>query len=152
MWINVYFMLLLHLLALYGLCLIPRENPLTFFWCWFLYCIGALGITCGCHRLWAHRSYKATWPLRLVLMLFATVAAQNDIYEWVRDHRVHHKYFETDAQRKERVLLFTCWMVTHEKTPRCYKQRKVFGCEQFAGGQNCCYSQKVRTINFTPVV
>lgn len=22
---------------------------------------------------------------------------QNDIYEWARDHRVHHKYSETDA-------------------------------------------------------
>lgn len=22
---------------------------------------------------------------------------QNDIYEWSRDHRVHHKYSETDA-------------------------------------------------------
>lgn len=25
------------------------------------------------------------------------MAAQNSIYEWVRDHRVHHKYSETDA-------------------------------------------------------
>ncbi|NXW26214.1 ACOD desaturase, partial [Circaetus pectoralis] len=25
------------------------------------------------------------------------VALQNDIYEWVRDHRVHHKFSETDA-------------------------------------------------------
>lgn len=24
-------------------------------------------------------------------------AMQNDIYEWSRDHRVHHKYSETDA-------------------------------------------------------
>lgn len=23
--------------------------------------------------------------------------SQNDIYEWARDHRVHHKYSETDA-------------------------------------------------------
>jgi len=25
------------------------------------------------------------------------MALQNDIYEWCRDHRVHHKYSETDA-------------------------------------------------------
>ena len=25
------------------------------------------------------------------------LALQNDIYEWSRDHRVHHKYSETDA-------------------------------------------------------
>ena len=26
-----------------------------------------------------------------------SLAAQNDIFEWARDHRVHHKYSETDA-------------------------------------------------------
>lgn len=27
----------------------------------------------------------------------ALLSVQNDIYEWSRDHRVHHKYSETDA-------------------------------------------------------
>lgn len=30
-------------------------------------------------------------------MVMNCIAAQNDIFEWVRDHRVHHKYSETDA-------------------------------------------------------
>lgn len=30
-------------------------------------------------------------------MISNTIALQNDIYEWCRDHRVHHKYSETDA-------------------------------------------------------
>ena len=30
-------------------------------------------------------------------MVFQTVAFQNHIYEWVRDHRVHHKFTDTDA-------------------------------------------------------
>jgi stearoyl-CoA desaturase (Delta-9 desaturase) len=34
---------------------------------------------------------------RIMLGLFQTIAGQNDIYEWSRDHRVHHKYSETDA-------------------------------------------------------
>lgn len=29
--------------------------------------------------------------------VFTAVDLQNDIYEWVRDHRVHHKFSETDA-------------------------------------------------------
>lgn len=58
---------------------------------------GAFGITAGAHRLWSHRSYKAKWPLRLILMLSQTLAFQNSIYEWVRDHRVHHKFTDTDA-------------------------------------------------------
>lgn len=58
---------------------------------------GAVGITAGAHRLWAHKCYKAKWPLRLILMFGQTMAFQNHIYEWVRDHRVHHKFTDTDA-------------------------------------------------------
>lgn len=35
--------------------------------------------------------------MRLLLMLSQTLAFQNSIYEWVRDHRVHHKFTDTDA-------------------------------------------------------
>ncbi|KAK3856019.1 hypothetical protein Pcinc_037613 [Petrolisthes cinctipes] len=44
-----------------------------------------LGITMGAHRLWAHRSFKAKFPLRFVLAVFQTMAFQNHIYEWARD-------------------------------------------------------------------
>ncbi|XP_026296170.1 acyl-CoA Delta(11) desaturase isoform X2 [Apis mellifera] len=57
----------------------------------------SMGITAGAHRLWCHRTYKAKWPLRFLLMLSQTLAYQNHIYEWVRDHRVHHKFTDTDA-------------------------------------------------------
>lgn len=36
----------------------------------------ALGVTGGAHRLWAHRSYKAKWPMRVILMIFQTMAFQ----------------------------------------------------------------------------
>ncbi|KAJ8894200.1 hypothetical protein PR048_006810 [Dryococelus australis] len=57
----------------------------------------AVGVTAGAHRLWCHRSYKAKWPMRLILAVCQTMAFQNHIYEWVRDHRVHHKFSDTDA-------------------------------------------------------
>lgn len=63
----------------------------------FLYSISGLGITAGAHRLWAHRSYKARFPLRVILMIFNTIAFQDAAMHWARDHRVHHKYSETDA-------------------------------------------------------
>lgn len=56
-----------------------------------------MGITAGAHRLWAHRTYEAKLPLRILLMIMQTTALQNDIHEWTRDHRVHHKFTETDA-------------------------------------------------------
>ena len=30
-------------------------------------------------------------------MIFNTIAFQDAAYHWARDHRVHHKYSETDA-------------------------------------------------------
>lgn len=36
--------------------------------------MSGLGITAGAHRLWAHRSYKAKLPLRVILMIFNTIA------------------------------------------------------------------------------
>lgn len=36
----------------------------------------AVGVTGGAHRLWAHRSYKAKWPMRVILMIFQTMAFQ----------------------------------------------------------------------------
>ncbi|XP_068760987.1 acyl-CoA desaturase-like [Montipora capricornis] len=96
-WSNVAYMGMLHLMALYAIYLLPSAKPRTWIWTWLCYFFGGLGVTCGAHRLWSHRSYKATWPFRLLLMLFNSMAAQNTIFEWARDHRIHHKYSETNA-------------------------------------------------------
>lgn len=37
--------------------------------------------------LYTHRSFKANLKMRIMLMLFQSMAAQNDMIEWVRDHR-----------------------------------------------------------------
>ncbi|XP_061600569.1 stearoyl-CoA desaturase b [Cololabis saira] len=96
-WRNILLMFILHVGALYGLTLIPYASFLTLAWTAVCYFISALGVTAGAHRLWSHRSYKASVPLRVFLALGNSMAFQNDIYEWTRDHRVHHKYSETDA-------------------------------------------------------
>ncbi|VVC27060.1 Hypothetical protein CINCED_3A025520 [Cinara cedri] len=62
-----------------------------------MYQVSSIGITAGAHRLWSHRAYKAKWPLRVILIIFNTIAFQNHVYEWARDHRLHHKYSETNA-------------------------------------------------------
>ncbi|CDJ29508.1 fatty acyl-CoA desaturase, putative [Eimeria mitis] len=56
-----------------------------------LYVVGGLGITCGAHRLWSHRAYKASAGLRCFLMLLTSLANQGSVFHWARDHRVHHK-------------------------------------------------------------
>jgi stearoyl-CoA desaturase (delta-9 desaturase) len=96
-WRNVLWYGYLHLIALYGLFLLPWAVPYTWIWCACCYVCSALGITAGAHRLWSHRSYKARMPLRMLLGIFNSMASQNDIIEWSRDHRAHHKFSETDA-------------------------------------------------------
>ncbi|XP_015979744.2 acyl-CoA desaturase [Rousettus aegyptiacus] len=96
-WKNIILMSLLHLAGLYGITLVPTCHVYTCLWGIFYYLMSALGITAGAHRLWSHRTYKARLPLRVFLIIANTMAFQNDVYEWARDHRVHHKFSETDA-------------------------------------------------------
>ncbi|XP_018495371.1 acyl-CoA Delta(11) desaturase [Galendromus occidentalis] len=90
-----------------------------------------LGVTAGAHRLWSHRSYKARLPLRIVLMLFNCLACQNDLYEWTRDHRVHHKYSETDADphNVNRGFFFAHvgWLMC-KKHPEVFRRGKSVDC------------------------
>jgi stearoyl-CoA desaturase (Delta-9 desaturase) len=97
-WRNIIVFAYLHLAAIYGLyILITAARFYTFLWNAVVVIFAAVGVAAGPHRLWSHRSYKAKWPMRIILMLLQTTAYQNHIYEWVRDHRVHHKFMDTDA-------------------------------------------------------
>ena len=65
-------------------------------WVWFavlLYANG-LAITTGYHRLWSHKTFDAHWSVRLVLMLFGSMALQNSVLHWAANHRVHHQYVD----------------------------------------------------------
>ncbi|XP_050306599.1 acyl-CoA Delta-9 desaturase-like [Anthonomus grandis grandis] len=97
-WRNVAVFVALHLIALYGLynCFTSAKWA-TVGYGFLMYHLGAFGITGGAHRLWSHKSYKAKWPLKLILVVCQTIAHQNSVIEWARDHRVHHKFQETDA-------------------------------------------------------
>jgi stearoyl-CoA desaturase (delta-9 desaturase) len=97
-WRNIIAFIYLHIAAIYGVYLLLFVADIRTFICGIsLGSLGAYGVTAGAHRLWAHKSYKAKLPLRIILMLCQTFAFQNHIYEWCRDHRVHHKFTDTDA-------------------------------------------------------
>nr|AER29849.1 desaturase [Planotortrix notophaea] len=88
----------MHLAALYGvyLCFTSAKWP-TLLWAFLLLEFAKIGITAGAHRLWCHRSYKAKLPLEILLLIFNSIAYMNTATYWVRDHRVHHKFADTDA-------------------------------------------------------
>lgn len=97
-WRNVIAFVYIHAAAVYGLYLVFTSAKFaSFLTAISIGILSGVGITAGAHRLWAHKAYKAKWPMRLFLMILQTVAFQNHIYEWVRDHRVHHKFTDTDA-------------------------------------------------------
>ena len=96
-WPNIFKFIYLHFLAICGIFVAPYASWKTWVFFVFYNLISNLGVTAGAHRLWAHRSYKATLFYRIMIMLFNCISFQNPIYVWVRDHRVHHKYTETDA-------------------------------------------------------
>ena len=63
-----------------------------------LLAMSSLGITAGYHRLWAHRTYEASLPVRIALMIAGTFAIQNSILYWSSGHRVHHRHVD-DIER-----------------------------------------------------
>ncbi len=91
-WRNVLIMAALHALALYAvLFALPVVSAGTFYFAFLLAFLTSLGVQGGAHRLFAHRAYKANQGVRLFLSLCHVLALQNDLYEWCRDHRAHHK-------------------------------------------------------------
>ncbi|KAI1289866.1 Delta(9)-fatty-acid desaturase fat-7 [Halotydeus destructor] len=98
-WLNVLMYTTGHLILLQQAhhFLFVHQAWNTIFWIAGLTAMTGWGITAGAHRLWAHRSYSAAWPLRLFLMLGHTMSGQFTLYIWVRLHRVHHKWSDTDG-------------------------------------------------------
>jgi len=85
---------LVHVAGCIGLTYLTSCHKYTLLLAFALWPISSFGITAGSHRLWAHRSYKASLPVRIFLMIAASLANQGSIWHWARDHRVHHKYSE----------------------------------------------------------
>lgn len=116
-WPNVVFFLLMHACFFYAMALV-------FINCWLepwvaSYCVGVwsgIGISAGAHRLWSHKAYKAHFLVRMLLMILFTSAGQNDLYTWCRDHRLHHKFTETDADphnsRRGAFFAHVGWLLT----------------------------------------
>ncbi|XP_013193916.1 acyl-CoA Delta-9 desaturase-like [Amyelois transitella] len=98
-WKNVVGFMVLHLFGLWGLVRLITGNIYlkTFLWACFVAYFGSEGVTIGAHRLFTHKSFKAKPILRFCLILMQTVAGQNSVFHWCRDHRLHHRYTDTDG-------------------------------------------------------
>jgi stearoyl-CoA desaturase (delta-9 desaturase) len=84
----------IHFLALYACVAIAPTRPLLYSLL-AQYQMAMFGIGVGYHRLWSHRAFKATLPVRIVLMLWGTMGLQGSAKWWVLRHRLHHRYTDT---------------------------------------------------------
>lgn len=98
LWDMVFSLVVFHIFALYGgfLWITCQTKWQSFVFLAICAYLAGLGITMGTHRLWTHNSFKAVWPVRFLLMLMNCIAFQESIYLWCQNHRVHHKWADTD--------------------------------------------------------
>jgi len=57
-----------------------------------LYLATAFGITVGFHRLFTHRSFKTSPPMRALFAILGSAAIEGPMISWVADHRKHHAF------------------------------------------------------------
>jgi stearoyl-CoA desaturase (delta-9 desaturase) len=77
--------------------LITQPQVLApFIACVVLYLLCGLSITAGYHRLFSHRTYKASKLAKVLLAVVGSANWQNSIIEWSSDHRRHHRFVDTD--------------------------------------------------------
>jgi stearoyl-CoA desaturase (delta-9 desaturase) len=98
-WLNLVFLLGTLLIALvgtpwylvkYGL---GWPEAVTFLVLWLF--VG-VSVTAGYHRLFAHKTYQAAWPVRLFFLVFGAGALENSVLNWSADHRVHHAHVDEE--------------------------------------------------------
>ncbi|KIJ06764.1 hypothetical protein PAXINDRAFT_103232 [Paxillus involutus ATCC 200175] len=107
-WLNLIVLVITHALSLYGLLRVPMlTKTIICTACYYIFSM--LGVTAGYHRLWSHRSYVASFPLQVMLILAGASAVQGSCFWWASRHRSHHRHTDTDLDpyNSERGLLWT---------------------------------------------
>jgi len=100
-WKNVVFWSAFHLACLYAFLVVfpgvSKNEPAILALLTVMHLIFSLGVTAGVHRLWSHRSYKAHPLLQFFLLVVFSGQGQHSVFHWARDHRLHHKKSDTNA-------------------------------------------------------
>ncbi|XP_035441200.2 acyl-CoA Delta-9 desaturase-like [Spodoptera frugiperda] len=121
-WKNAIGFLIMHILALWGVGLLfaGYMKWQSLVWTFFIAFLSTEGVTIGAHRFYTHKSFKATPFLKAIFLLCQTIAGQNSMFIWCRDHRLHHRYSDTDGDpHNSKRGFFFChigWLM-HKKHP-----------------------------------
>lgn len=122
---------ILPILGTLGAIALLRVQPLTrtdvalFFMMWAL---TGFSVSIGFHRLFTHRSFKTSTPIRVALVAFGCMSARSSMITWTSQHRRHHELadhtgdvhspnlFGQSAWQRLRGLWYShfAWMVEHD--------------------------------------
>ena len=86
-----------------------------------MYSLIGLSITVGYHRLFSHRAFRASWPVRLLALLLGAAAFENSALAWSSDHRHHHRFvddLERDPYPVRRGFWYAHWLWVMEAKDR----------------------------------
>src|SRR3989338_7348736 len=53
-------------------------------------------ITAGYHRYFAHRTYELNKIGERIVLMLGALSVQGSVLQWAHDHRIHHRYVDTD--------------------------------------------------------
>ncbi|KAI9274169.1 stearoyl-CoA desaturase [Sporodiniella umbellata] len=93
--LNISYAILAHGLAVYTVFYVKLEMKTFLFFMAYGY-VGGFCITAGYHRMWSHRAFRGSLPLRLFFAVFSSMTLQRSILWWCHKHRLHHRYTDTD--------------------------------------------------------
>ncbi|XP_070490555.1 delta(9)-fatty-acid desaturase fat-6-like [Chironomus tepperi] len=68
----------------------------TYIFTFTVFILGGLGLGPGAHRYFCHRSYKTNRAVKLFMIVCQQLSGIKSIHSWVRVHRAHHKFADTD--------------------------------------------------------
>ncbi|MCF1429102.1 MAG: fatty acid desaturase, partial [Shewanella sp.] len=133
LWLNVAFFAL----TFFGALLLVPWRGLTHGFDgmeWLAFCLlsffSGLSITAGYHRLWSHKTYKVSAPVRVMYALGGALALQNSALHWSSDHRVHHKHVDdnnTDPYSANKGFWYSHigWMLREYQAHRYHDYKNV---------------------------
>lgn len=132
-WSNVFLLALLHALSVVGMWYLFTHD-VKFFTLLFAGAIGlfsGMGMSIFAHRYCAHRSFKATVPLQILLAILQAMTMNGSSYSYARDHRTHHKYSDTagDPKNPSRGLFYShvgWWLLKKTETVKEHGRKLNF--------------------------
>ena len=107
-WTTIAGLGVIHAGAVVGLVwLVVRPSLATAVLAVMMYAVCGVSVTAGYHRLFAHRTYRASAPVRWALLACGAATFQNSAISWSADHRAHHA--DTDADDDPHAITRGFW-------------------------------------------